>query len=211
MRLVRPQLRTAWIRGALFALVATAMSPQPAAGDPLLGDLPASPLSVTYDFYFSQLREGPSNTPVSFPDFSLQLTYPSYVTTTGVRNTPVPLPTSFGYDVNFVYTNVLGWWAFSPDAGASIDDDTGFGFDDASFLFSPVPTRVGYFTAPGTYFGKVVGNAPYTPGGPAYSIQGLATLVITETLAPVPEPTSLLLVGSGVIVLFGRYRRRRRA
>lgn len=199
----------ATVRG-VFLLLALALIPCRSAGaEPIRLDVAPLPASVTYQFFFSHLRADASqDTNVTFADFSLSLTFPRYVTRTGVTATDAPRPTSLGYDVNYVYTALQGWWGFSPDAGAAIGD-THFKFDGASFLFAPSQAPDGYFTRPGAFGGRVLGNAPYAPGGEPFSIEGTGTLLITENPPPIPEPASILLVVTGAGVLWGKYRRRR--
>ena len=213
MKSVRRHLWSAWVRGVLLLLVVGVVSAGNVSAEPILSDVPASGASVRYDFHFTQLRANAntgSNANLSFPNFSLRLTLPSYVAKTGSWKTATRLSTPLGYNVGYVYTARMGWWGFSPDAGASIGD-TYYTFDGASFLFTPSAIPTPYVTEPGAYQGSVVGNAPYTEGGPAYAIGGVGTLVVTENPAPVPEPTSILLVGSGATLLIARYRRKRRS
>ena len=188
--------------GIAIAVLALTCSATRAVADPILPPGEAPPESVTYEFRFDDLS---STTGQTWPSFSIALTFPSWVRTLGVHPTPAPIPTPFGYDVNYIYTNPIGYFGFSPDAGAAVGVNS-FTYDGEAFLFSPTPTADDYFRQPGTYGGSIIGFAPSF-------LTGSATLSITgtpESPAPIPEPTSILLVASGASLLILKYRQRDR-
>lgn len=152
---------------------------------------------VTYTFDFTDINSQNLLTPDPKPDFSITLTYPGFVTTTGLS--PIeggPLPTSLGYSIITAGSNSLGWWGFADNTIANFDSHEGFGFVGGSFLFQP-NTVDSYFTAPGTYAGYVSGNDPT-------AFQGNATLTITETGVPEPPTIWLLSVGLAAIAVSQR-------
>ena len=187
---------------AVAVLALTCSATRAAAADPILPPAEASPDSVTYEFRFDDLS---STTGQTWPSFAIALTFPSWVRTLGVHPTPAPIPTPFGYDVNYVYTNPIGYFGFSPDAGATVGVNS-FTYDGQAFLFSPTVITDDYFRQPGTYSGTLYGYAPsFLTGSATLSITGMP-----EPPAPVPEPTSILLVSSGVSLLILRYRKKDR-
>jgi hypothetical protein len=187
---------------AIAVLALTCGATRVAAADPILPPGEASPDNVTYEFRFDELSSKFGQT---WPSFSIALAFPSWVQTLGVHRTPAPIPTPYGFDVNYVYTNSLGFFGFTSDARASITGNSFTWYYGAGFLFSPTPSAVNYFRQPGTYSGTVYGHAPFAIGSATLSIMGTP-----EPPAPVPEPTSILLAASGVSLLILKYRQRGR-
>lgn len=150
--------------------------------------------SVVYQFSFTGLSGVSGGTGA---DFGITLTYPTYVTTTGMVLAPggpfSASTASLGYPVAYAGTNNIGFWGFDDNTGSNLTDG-GFGFDAASFLFIPSVPNAGYFTTPGTFGGSVVGNAPS-------SFSGSAVLTIRESGGSVPEPMPLALVALGLVAL----------
>ncbi len=95
-----------------------------------------------------------------------------------------------------LYSTSLGCFDFGTAGATIFGDNNSCGYSttagNAAFyaLFSPLPTTTGTFSA-GTSFSSF---------GP--SLQSL-------TISQVPEPSSMLLLGSGVLALMGARRRRR--
>ena len=165
--------------------------------------------SVTYTFDFTDLNNDNQIINAPAPDFSVTLTYPGFVTTTGLfAIAGDSLPTTLGYSVIGAGTNSLGWWGFADNTDNLLTDDS-YGFVGGSFLFTPSASSytTSYFTAPGTFTGSVTGSYPITL--PDYngwsSFQGNATLTISET--GVPEPSSAWLLAAGLVAILV-YRRR---
>lgn len=160
--------------------------------------------SIIYSFEFYNIGGG-GNTldPNPKPDFSLTLTYPGFVTTTGLSAIEgSPLSTTLGYSVTDAGTNTLGWWGFAYGTGGTITDGN-FAFSGQSFLFQPLSWTTDYFTSPGTFAGTVVGNDAYNGsdfnGYAAFN--GNATLTISDSAVPEPSPGWLLVAGLvGVLV-----------
>lgn len=160
--------------------------------------------SITYSFDFTNINSGTNAPePNSKPDFSLTLTYPGFVTMTGLFAIEgSPLPTTLGYSVIGAGTNSLGWWGFA-DNTVNTMTNAGFGFFDQSFLFEPVSWTTAYFTSPGTFAGTVIGNDVYDSndynGYAAFN--GNATLTISGIAVPEPSTGWLLIVGLvGILV-----------
>jgi hypothetical protein len=154
--------------------------------------------SVTYTFDFTDINSQDLLQPNPKPDFSLTLTYPGFVTTTGLNAIEGgPLSTTLGYSVTSAGTNSLGWWGFADNNSAFLTD-TGFGYVGGSFLFQP-STVNSYFTAPGSFVGYVMGNDPS-------SFDADATLTITET--GVPEPSTVWLFTAGLVAIAVSRRRK---
>lgn len=163
--------------------------------------------SVTYTFDFTDMNNANTIINAPEPDFSLTLTYPGFVTTTGLfAIAGNPLPTTLGYSVIGAGTNTLGWWAFANNTDNALSDDE-FSFVGGSFLFLPSSFTTSYFTTPGTFEGSVSGSAPISiPGFTGYSdFQGNATLTITES--GVPEPSSAWLFAAGLAAILVSRRR----
>lgn len=151
--------------------------------------------SVTYTFDFTDINSANSLQPNPKPDFDLTLTYPGFVTTTGMMNlVGNPLPTTLGYSVARAGTNIPGWWGFGAAPNGGLITDTDFGFVGQSFLFQPNSEQEAYFTTPGTFAGIVEGNDPT-------AFFGNAVLTITETSVPEPSTVWLLTVGLLAIVV----------
>lgn len=150
--------------------------------------------SVTYTFDFTDLD---NSNPT--PDFSLTLTYPEFVTTTGMMDiVGNPLPTTLGYSVVRAGTNSLGWWGFGA-AGGGLLTDSGFGYVGQSFLFQPFSSTTSYLTTPGAFEGGVMGVEGSLIGVGPSDFSGNATLTITET--GVPEPPVVWLLSVGLVAL----------
>ncbi|MGH8318303.1 MAG: PEP-CTERM sorting domain-containing protein [Steroidobacteraceae bacterium] len=163
--------------------------------------------SVTYTFEFTGINDQNLSIQNPKPDFSLTLTYPRFVTTTGLFAIEgSPLPTTLGYSVIGAGTNSLGWWGFADNTDNTLSD-TGYGFVGGSFLFQPFAYTTSYLTTPGTFEGTVIGNDTIDiPGFYGYSaFAGDATLTISEPGVPEPSTVSLFAVGL-VAVLVSRRR-----
>lgn len=201
--------RSAFIRAAFLLLIVGAVTTRDVSAEPILttGTSGAASGGVTYEFHFTQLK---ADLNVSFPNFSIKLTYPNYVATTGVSRSPTTITTPLGYNVNYVHTSRLGWWGFSQGNDAQIADSH-YLFGNASFLFLPAAPLESYFGQPAVIAGQVVGSVADPASNTRTGFGGLATLVVRDSPAPVPEPTSILLVASGAGALVMRYRRKRKA
>jgi hypothetical protein len=165
--------------------------------------------SVTYTFEFTDINDQNTIIQNPKPDFSLVLTYPGFVTTTGLFAIGgSPLPTPLGYSVISAGTNTQGWWGFSNNTDNTLTD-TGYGFVGGSFLFEPSAWVTSYLTTPGTWDGTVTGNdAISIPGFTGFSsFDGDATLTITET--GVPEPSTAWLFAAGLLAILASPIRRR--
>jgi hypothetical protein len=163
--------------------------------------------SITYTFDFSDINDFPSTIPNPKPDFSLTLTYPGFVTGTGLFEIKgSPLPTTLGYSVIGAGTNSLGWWGFADNTHNTLTN-AGYGFDGGSFLFEPLPFATSYLTTTGTFNGTVLGNDIIDIAGvDSYSaFDGDATLTISGTAVPEPSTAWLFEVGL-VAVLVSRRR-----
>ena len=168
---------------AFFAATALALLAGPASA------------AVTYHFDFFTGSSNP------YAPFSLEITTPTYITTTGLAPLDTPRATTLGYDVKNFGENSIGWFGFS-NAGGSLFDDV-FSFSSTTILFAPDSWASNFFTAPGVYNGHVTGNAP---GGGFSNSEGVLTIT-----ASVPEPASWALFIGGFGLTGAAMRRRRHA
>ncbi|WP_374605676.1 PEP-CTERM sorting domain-containing protein [Niveibacterium sp.] len=147
---------------------------------------------VRYDFDFTNMVGYEGGT---VSDFHLTLTFPHFVTTTGMSAlSGAPISTPLGITVAYVGTSKIGWWGFDDDTNSTITDNS-FTFGGNSFLFSINDNpKYDYLRTPGVYTGNVGGNAPIFN---SKSFNGLATLTITEV--PEPETYALMLAGLGTL------------
>jgi hypothetical protein len=161
--------------------------------------------SITYAFDFTNVHESFTLDQNPKPDFTLTLTYPGFVTGTGLFAIKgSPLSTTLGYSVISAGTNLLGWWGFSNNTHNTMSN-AGYGFTGGSFLFEPVPFATSYLTAPGTFDGTVIGN-DIIPGFNGYAaFNGEATLTISGTA--VPEPSTAWLFAFGLVAVLVARRR----
>ena len=158
----------------------------------LFGFTAGANAGIIYHFDFTNLSH-------NFSNFSLEITEPGYIQTTGLFPIAPPLATSVGYTVQNLGENVHGWFAFS-NSGGSLTD-SGFNFSSTSFLFEPAAASGGYYTSAGVYSGSVTGDVP--SGG----FNGRAQLTITDTSTATPEPSSFALLALGAAgILFRRLR-----
>lgn len=152
--------------------------------------------TVSYNFKVSNLMLQQGKTAA---DFSIVITEPNYLTSTGLSALPAALPTTLGYNVVNFGTNNSGWFGFSQSGGNLTD--FGFVFSDTSFIFQS-SSLSSYVTAPGVFAGGISGDAPYYFTG---------TGVLTVTNSSVPEPTTWAMMVCGFGFLGAAVRRRTRA
>jgi hypothetical protein len=123
--------------------------------------------------------------------FSITLTYDDYVTEVGLK--PIigsPKATTLGYSVAYTGTNNVGYWAFD-DNGAGKLTSNGYTFAGESFLaYFPNSGITNFITSADTYFGFVLGGAPF-------GFTGDVLLTVTDS-SNVPEPSTLLLLVLGL-------------
>jgi hypothetical protein len=175
----------------------------------VLGPLLAPPSAVADPIRFTFTYEpSPGGCPTcqNYPGFSFSFVTPSFITTTGMFELPTPI--AIGTDtVTHAGTNIWRTWVFGNGVGESISDvSSGLGFDTLAFDFSEFSATPGYIKQPGTFSFNVQGQTTYLAPTPV-SVSGTGTLKVSV----VPEPGTLILVGTGALVAIGRRRRRHRA
>jgi hypothetical protein len=172
---------------------------------PLLAPTSAVAEPIRFTFTYEPFPGG-CPTCQNYPGFSFSFVTPSFITTTGMFELPAPI--AIGTDtITHAGTNIWRTWVFGNGLGESISDVSwGLGFDTLAFDFSEFSATSGYIEHPGTFSYDVQGQTRYlTP--PQVSVSGTGTLNVSV----VPEPGTLILVGTGALVAVERHRRRHRA
>jgi PEP-CTERM motif len=176
---------------ASMAVLVALLAPASAAADPIR-------LTFTYE-------PSPPGcaTCYHYQGFSFSFVTTSFVTTPGVFKLSAPI--KIGTDtITHAGTNHWGQWIFGNGVGESITPVTAqLTFDTLAFGFdSPTP---GYIDHPGTFTGyDVQGQTSYLTQ-PVWSVSGTGTVDVSV----VPEPGTFTLVGTGALIVIGRWRRRR--
>ena len=135
-----------------------------------------------------------------YPGFSLSFVMPSFIKTTGMFE--LPKAVSIGADtITHAGTNNSGEWVFG-NGNESISD-LGFDleFDTLAFEYFS-PTQTGYIDHTGTFSGYFVQGATSHFTSPQLGVDGRGTVSVSA----VPEPGTLLLIGTGALAAMG-YRR----
>jgi hypothetical protein len=170
-----------------------------------VGVAPSSALADPIQFTFTYEASPPACPGcLYYPSFSFSFVTPSFVTTAGMFQLAEPVTIGTN-PITHAGTNDWGVWIFGNGVGESISD-VGYEltFDTLAFAFG-LPTP-GFIDHLGTFAGQVQGQTSYlTP--PVLPVSGTGTL----DLSPVPEPGTLILVGTGALVASRCRRRRQRS
>jgi hypothetical protein len=132
------------------------------------------------------------------PDFSLTIDEPNLISTTSFGPLPTPLATPLGYDVVNFGENAFGSFLFSESGGVLMDNIVLF--SSTSFLFLGNGAFVGLGT---TNTNNLIGNDPT-------GFFGKASVTVTDLTPPAttPEPSSFMLLGTGILGFAGAVRKR---
>jgi hypothetical protein len=170
-----------------------------AAADPV-----QLPVVYTLAFQSSGVTDDNGTPVIPHPSFEFSFTLPDFVTETGLFELPAPI--AIGSEtITHAGTNIRGDWIFGNGIGDRIiDGGWELGFDTLGFAFSPTSAFDGYITRPLVLSGYSVQGATSFRIAPQLRILGTGTVQV----APVPEPSTLLLVVGGAVLGAGRIRKR---
>jgi hypothetical protein len=174
---------------------------------PLLAPTSAVADPIRFTFTYEPLPTPPAcSVCQNYPSFSFSFITPSFITTTGMF--ALPMPVAIGEDtITHAGTNNLGIWVFGNGVGESIADlGWGLEFDTLAFEFSS-QTHRGYIDHAGTFSGYFVQGLTSHLRPPQVSLSGTGTVAVSA----VPEPGTLILVGTGALVAIGCRRWKHRA